>query len=106
MVAIDRIADFGFDRLQTTGGRSLMEDVRVCVRAGSVLTAMLAASVLSGPAFGVEAAPDISGTYWATQYNAKIQIVGGGALPLTPAGKAAYDKNIAGLKAGTLTDEA
>src|ERR1700724_616299 len=83
-----------------------MEDVRVCVRAGSVLTAMLAASVLSGPAFGVEAAPDISGTYWATQYNAKIQIVGGGDLPLTPAGKAAYDKNMAGLKAGTLTDEA
>src|ERR1700693_2954707 len=83
-----------------------MEDVRVCVRAGSVLTAMLAASVLSGPAFGVEAAPDISGTYWATQYNAQIQIVGGGALPLTPAGKAAYDKNMAGLKAGTLTDEA
>jgi hypothetical protein len=82
-----------------------MDDVRVSARTGSALTAVFAAAVLSGSAYGAEA-PDISGTYWATQYNAKIAIVGGGDLPLTPAGKAAYDKNIAGLKAGSLTDEA
>ena len=45
-------------------------------------------------------------SYWATEYNAKIQIVGRGDLPLTAAGKAAYDKNIAGLKDGTVTDVA
>src|ERR1041385_1449418 len=51
-------------------------------------------------------APDLSGIYWATEYHAKIQIVGGGELPLTAAGKAAYDKNIAGLKDGSLSDDA
>src|SRR6266446_7027448 len=50
--------------------------------------------------------PDLSGIYWATEYNAKIQIVGGGDLPLTPAGRAAYDKNIAGLKDGSVVDVA
>jgi hypothetical protein len=50
--------------------------------------------------------PDISGTYWATRYNAKIEIVGGGDLPLTAAGKAAYEKNMAGLKDGSIPDNA
>jgi hypothetical protein len=35
--------------------------------------------------------PDISGTYWATEYHAKIQLVGGGDLPLTAAGKYSRD---------------
>jgi hypothetical protein len=50
--------------------------------------------------------PDISGTYWATEYQAKIQLVGGGELPFTAAGKAAYEKNIAGLKDGSIIDNA
>lgn len=50
--------------------------------------------------------PDISGTYWATEYHAKIQLVGGGELPFTAAGKAAYEKNIAGLKDGSIIDNA
>jgi hypothetical protein len=82
-----------------------MEDHRVCARAGSTSAALLALSVLSGSAYGADA-PELSGIYWATQYNAKIQIVGGGELPLTAAGKAAYDKNIAGLKDGSITDNA
>jgi len=53
-----------------------------------------------------EAAPDIFGTFWATRYDAKIQIVGGGDLPLTADGKAAYVMNIAGLKDGSITDNA
>lgn len=52
------------------------------------------------------AAHDVSGVYWITRYSPKIQPVGGGELPFTPAGRAAYDKNIAGLKDGTLKDEA
>src|SRR6202163_2320576 len=82
-----------------------MEDHRVCARAGSTLAVLLALSALSGFAYGADA-PDLSGIYWATQYNAKIQIVGGGELPLTAAGKAAYAMNIAGLKYGSITDAA
>ena len=58
-----------------------MGNVRVFVRAGSALTALFMTSSLSGSAYGQT--PDISGTYWATEYHAKIQIVGGGDLPLT-----------------------
>ena len=83
-----------------------MEDVRVGARAGMALVAMLAVSVVSGSAYGAGAAPDISGTYWATQYNAKLQIVGGGDLPLNDAGKKAYQMNQAGLKDGSITDAA
>jgi hypothetical protein len=75
------------------------------VGAASARAVGIAAAVLCGSAFGAEA-PDISGTYWATAYSAKIQIVGGGDLPLTAAGKAAYDKNMVGLKNGSITDDA
>src|SRR5258706_11234387 len=78
--------------------------VWVFARTGSAFTALLAVSALSGSAQAQT--PDISGTYWATEYHAKIQLVGGGDLPLTPAGKAAYEKNMAGLKDGSLTDGA
>src|SRR5207249_11579784 len=56
--------------------------------------------------FGQAKTPDLSGIYWATQYNAKIQLVGGGDLPLTAAGRAAYEKNMAGLKDGSVVDSA
>ena len=52
------------------------------------------------------AAPDISGTYWATSYSPKIQIVGGGDPPLNAAGKAAYEMMQAGLKDGSVVDKA
>jgi hypothetical protein len=74
----------------------------VCACAG--IGTLLAAAMLPGAARAAD--PDLSGTYWATRYNAKIEIVGGGDLPLTAAGKAAYEKNIAGLKDGSLTDAA
>jgi hypothetical protein len=82
-----------------------MEDLRAHSRGGLALAALLAATVLSGAACAADA-PDISGIYWATQYNPKIQIVGGGDLPLTAKGKAAYEKNIAGLKDGSIVDNA
>ncbi len=59
--------------------------------------------------FAIEGAaqtPDLSGIYWASEYHAKIQPVGAGELPLTAAGKEAYEKNIAGLKDGSITDVA
>src|SRR5213594_2526358 len=83
-----------------------MEDLRVSVFAGLVLAALLAVSVLTGSAYAAAETPDLSGIYWATEYNAKIQIVGGGDLPLTAAGRAAYDKNMADLKDGSVFDAA
>jgi hypothetical protein len=80
-----------------------MDDLRA--RAAPALLAGIAVAALCGPAFGAEA-PDIFGTYWATQYSGKVQIVGGGELPLTAAGKAAYEKNMAGLKGGSISDDA
>jgi hypothetical protein len=76
----------------------------VFARAGFVWTAILAVLVLSGSAYAEP--PDISGTYWATEYRPKIQLVGSGELPLTEAGKAAYQKNMAGLKDSSITDAA
>src|SRR5262249_3854750 len=83
-----------------------MEDLRVCVCSGLVLTVVVAVALRSTPSYGAPVTPDFSGMYWATQYNAKIQIVGGGDLPLTAAGKEAYDKNVAGLKDGSIIDDA
>jgi hypothetical protein len=77
----------------------------LCTRAGSALGALFALSLALGPAFAA-AAPDISGTYWGTEYRAKIQLVGGGELPLTADGRAAYEMNMAGLKDGSLVDGA
>ena len=81
-----------------------MENLLVWARAGSAVAALLAATALNGAAYGQT--PDISGTYWTTEYHPKIQLVGGGDLPLTAAGKAAYEKNIAGLKDGSIADSA
>src|SRR5882724_4639111 len=72
----------------------------------AVWAVLLLASLPAGMAQAQTAPPDFSGTYWATRYNAKIQLLGGGDLPLTAAGKAAYEKNTAGLKAGSISDDA
>lgn len=80
-----------------------MVSLRVSACIGATLAVSLA--IVSGSAQG-QNPPDLSGIYWATRYNAKIQLVGGGELPFTAAGKAAYDKNIAGLKDGSISDDA
>jgi hypothetical protein len=78
--------------------------VRTCGRAGLGAAMVVAASVLSWSACAAD--PDLSGIYWATKYSPKIELVGGGELPLNDAGKAAYAKTIAGLKDESITDEA
>jgi hypothetical protein len=75
---------------------------RACGLFSTVTPAVLALSVLT--AYGQE--PDLSGIYWTKQYNAKIEIVGGGELPFTPAGKKAHEANMAGLKDGSIEDKA
>jgi hypothetical protein len=82
-----------------------MEDLCARFRSGSALAALLAATALSGAAFAADP-PDISGIWWGTEYHPKIEIVGGGDLPLTAKGKAAYEKNMAGLKDGSIPDNA
>src|SRR5215470_2126464 len=66
----------------------------------AVFAASLSASVYAADA------PDLRGVYWASEYRAKVQLVGGGDLPLTAKGKAAYEKNMAGLKSGSIIDAA
>jgi hypothetical protein len=75
---------------------------RACGLFGTILPAFL---MLSGAAAYAQE-PDLSGIYWTKQYNAKIEIVGGGELPFTPAGKKAYDANMAELKSGSKEDMA
>jgi hypothetical protein len=69
-------------------------------------TVTLAIGAWAAACCAAGAAPDISGTYWATTYSPKIQVVGGGEAPLNAAGKAAYEKNQAGLKDGSIVDKA
>src|SRR6185295_4798201 len=69
---------------------------------GAGCALIVAATAAAAPA----AAPDISGTYWAASYSAKLAVVGGGEPPLNAAGKAAYDKIRAGLKDGSILDKA
>jgi hypothetical protein len=82
-----------------------MIDIRVFARGGTAIAALLALSV-AGSAYGAGAAPDISGTYWATEYHPKLVLVGGGNLPLNADGQKAYAMNQMGLKDGSITDAA
>jgi hypothetical protein len=81
-----------------------MKDLRICSRTGLPLAALFAFSLLSATAHAAGAEPDISGVYWANQYNAKIELVGGGELPLNEEGMAAYQANMAGLEDGSIAD--
>src|SRR5215831_13603996 len=85
-------------------GRDQVKSFSISLRAGAAWAALFGPTALCGPVYGQT--PDVSGTYWATEYRAKIQVVGGGDLPLTAAGQEAYEKNIAGLKNGAIIDAA
>ena len=60
-----------------------MEEFRAFARVGSPLGVMFALLLSCGPVYVAGAEPDISGVYWASEYNAEIQLIGGGELPLT-----------------------
>ncbi len=77
------------------------------VRSGTL--ALQLALVLPALSWGAQAAapagvPDLSGTYWASEYHARIQPVGGGEPPLNEAGKAEYERIRAGLKDKSIDD--
>ena len=74
----------------------------------ALAAAILTGCTLAGPALAQQAggAQDMSGVWWVTKYSPKIEIVGGGDIPYNEKGQAEYRKNIAGLKEGSITDEA
>jgi hypothetical protein len=83
-----------------------VKDLRVWAGIAIVVAGVTAFWWMSERSTANGAAPDISGTYWATEYQPKIQPIGGGELPLTEKGRAAYAKNVAGLKDGSVEDRA
>jgi len=83
-----------------------MKEFRAGARGRSALIALLALQPFSRPADAQGTVPDIAGTYWATEYSAKIALLGGGELPFSADGKAAYEANIAGLQDGSIKDVA
>lgn len=78
------------------------------------LAAWLAASGLAASAADAPAKPgpilipplaqDINGVWWADSYNPRIRPVDGSDLPFTPTAKSTYQKTMAGLKDGSVTD--
>lgn len=49
---------------------------------------------------------DISGIWWSIKYSPKLEITGGGDIPYNDKGKELYAKTVAGLKDGSIKDEA
>ena len=78
----------------------------LCVVSGVALATYSFAAQAAAAGATAAAAPDISGTYWTKTYSPTIPIVGGGAAPLNAAGLVQYERNQAGLKDGTLQDNA
>jgi hypothetical protein len=76
------------------------------VAGGGWLALSLLAATAVAACTAADIPRDISGVYAATEFHAKIQVVGGGDLPLTEAGRAAYARNMAGLKDGSIEDRA
>jgi hypothetical protein len=70
---------------------------------GAAAAALLLAAITRALAQGAPQ-PDLSGVWWTAAYEAQIRPADGGPIPFTPAGQAAYAKNIAGLKNGSVTD--
>ncbi len=68
--------------------------------------ALAAAFICTTVAAQGAGAPDVSGIWWAGSYSMQIRPQGGGAIPFTPAGAAAYRKNSAGLNNGSIVDAA
>src|SRR5689334_14488409 len=58
-------------------------------------------------AFGqANAQHDVSGIWWSVKYSPRLEITGGGDIPYNEKGKTLYAKNNAGLKDGSIKDEA
>ena len=85
------------------GGVCWRRPTRLAVAAATVAAALLSASEISAQD---RQARDISGIWWSIAYSPKLEIQGGGDIPYNDKGKAQYAKNAAGLKDGSIKDEA
>lgn len=74
------------------------------LRMGLMPAATLALFMLGSAACAGAAPGNIAGMWRITNYQAAMQPTEGGAIPFTEIGRAAYDKNVAGLKDGTAKD--
>jgi hypothetical protein len=86
----------------------IVKATRVRRRLSAAAVALAAPCLLTGlPAFGQANQPhDIAGIWWSVKYSPKLDIAGGGDIPYNQMGKELYAKNIAGLKDGSIKDEA
>ena len=75
-----------------------------CLRGLGV--AVVAISVMSTAQAQDFAEQDVSGIWWAQKYSPSIELSGGGALPLNEAGQQKYAEIMAGLRDGSILDEA
>jgi hypothetical protein len=83
-----------------------MDEIRLHCRGAATAALLLSFAAMAPAAGAADAAPDLAGVYWATEYRPQMELVGGGELPFTEAGRAAYDRNLAGLADGTVVDAA
>jgi hypothetical protein len=78
---------------------------RLCI--GAAVVSLSGAMLLSVAAFAqANRTPDISGIWQSVKYSPKLEIQGGGDIPYNDKGKALYAKTMAGLKDGSIRDEA
>jgi hypothetical protein len=70
------------------------------------LLVVLASASLTALSATAAAAPDVSGIWWTNTYQSQFRPEGGGAIPFTPQGADAYRKTVAGLKDGSIEDDA
>ncbi len=76
---------------------------------GAAVAAFAASSLLTAvPVFAQANQPqhDVSGIWSSVKYSPKLEVMGGGDIPYNQMGKELYAKNIAGLKDGSIKDEA
>lgn len=65
---------------------------------------LLATRATGGSAMATSRVPDLSGTYWASEYFSRIRTIDGDAPPLNAAGRAEYERNRAGLRDRSIDD--
>jgi hypothetical protein len=82
-----------------------ISDMRVvfAVLGGVISAVLLPDSAVTGEPGGSR---DISGVWWTVKYSAALEVLGGGGIPYNDKGRALYAKNVAGLKDGSIRDEA
>src|SRR5688500_20152231 len=80
--------------------------MRARVSAATWLALSLMASTAVTACAAADDPRDLSGVYWASEFHPQIQVFGGGELPLTEAGKAAYARDMAGRKDGSIEQRA